>query len=297
MNPAFRFFDLDAQNELATLEDFFGDWAGSSEESIVIFSPHDDDALLGAGYLILAALTEQVHVHVIIFNKGDAGYSDPLSSATIVETRKKETKASYQVLGLNDSCLTRLDLPDFSGNAYVGLYKPVDERRAKPVGTFKLLLTFLRQIKATRLVFANGFREHIDHSAVAQTGIFYAPQAGDPVVVDWAEPSSIKTCLEYSVWGAFDPVEVARRSAVSGSLPANLAILASDEMERQVQESLQQFHSQQAIIQGILENRKEREMDGGYIELYMRVDPRPKLDYTPYKEIVKSLMSMKENDE
>jgi LmbE family N-acetylglucosaminyl deacetylase len=295
MNSAFRFFDLDTRNEFLSIEDFFSDWTGSSDETIVIFSPHDDDALLGAGYLILAALRARVKVHVVIFNKGDAGYSDPSSSSTIVETRKQETKAAYHVLGLDDSSLLRLDLPDFSGNAYVGLYKPVDEHHAKPVGTFKRLLTFLRKIKATRLVFANGFREHIDHSAVAQTGIWYAPQAGDPVVVDWAEPSSIKTCLEYSVWGAFDPVEITRRSAISDSLPANLAIMASNEMEQQIQDALQQFQSQQAIIQGILENRKEREVVGGYIELYMKVDPRPKLDYAPYKELISTLM--KKNDE
>lgn len=296
MNPAFRFFDLDARAELQGIEALFGDWI-AGEESIVIFSPHDDDALLGAGYLILAGLAAGARVHVVIFHKGDAGYSDATFKSIIVETRKVETAAAYAVLGLDDSSITRLDLPDFSGNAYIGLYKPVDEHYAKPVGTFKRLLTLLREIKATRLAFANGFREHIDHSAVAQTGIFYAPQAGDPVVVDWANPTPIKTCLEYSVWGAFDLVEATRRSARPGALPANLAILASDAMEQQVQDALQQFQSQQSIIQGILEERKEREVEGGHIELYMRVDPRPKLDYAPYKEIVKSLMELDKQDE
>ncbi|MBN2152924.1 MAG: PIG-L family deacetylase [Candidatus Lokiarchaeota archaeon] len=290
MNRDFRFFDLDARRELAGIGGFFPGWRARDEENVVVFSPHDDDAILGAGYAMLASLSHGASVHVVIFHKGDAGYSHASEKATIVETRKQETEAAYRALGIPPERLLRLELPDFSGNAYVGHRKPARDGGEPALGTFERLLVFLRQTRVTRLLFANGFREHVDHSAVAASGIFYGPQAGDPVVVDWAEPWAISSFVEYSVWGSFDPVEAVRRavaSQVGPAMPANLAIVASEGEERRVEQSLQSFASQQSIIKGILENRKERRTEKlGFVELYMAIDPRPRLDYGPYKKLI-----------
>ncbi len=297
MNRDFRFFDLDARRELADIGQFFPDWRAMKEEHVVILSPHDDDAILGAGYAILASLFQGAHVHIVIFHKGDAGYSIAADKATIVETRKHETTAAYRALGIPPEHLLRLELPDFSGNAFVGRCKPARDGEESPLGTFDRLLVFLRKTRATRLLFANGFREHIDHQAVAASGLFYGPQAGDPVVVDWAEPWPISSFLEYSVWGNFDPIEAIRRApgiAGNTAMPANLAIVASEKEEQRVQLALQAFASQQAIIKGILKNREERRVaGGGFIELYMAVDPRPKLDYRPYKKMIEEIEGMK----
>ncbi|MEX2682520.1 MAG: PIG-L deacetylase family protein [Candidatus Sigynarchaeota archaeon] len=297
MSLDFRFFDLDARRELAGISEFFPNWRSPKEETVVILSPHDDDAILGAGYAILASLAQGARVRIVIFHRGDAGYSTESEKSTIVGTRKRETEAAYRVLGISPEYLLRLELPDFSGNAYVGHRKPTGDGDEPPLGTFERLLVFLRKTRATRLLFANDFREHIDHTAVAASGFYYGPQAGDPVVVDWAEPWAISSFMEYSVWGTFDPVESIRRGAVIAgrpAMPANLAIVASESDERRVQEALQSFASQQAIIKGILENRKERRVaTGGYIELYMAVDPRPRLDYAPYKKLVEEITGKK----
>nr|MDO8084204.1 PIG-L family deacetylase [Candidatus Sigynarchaeum springense] len=297
MSLDFHFFDLDARREMAGIGEFFPKWRSSNEEAVVILSPHDDDAILGAGYAILASLSQDARVRVVIFHKGDAGYSSASEKATIVETRKHETEAAYRALGIPPEHLLRLELPDFSGNAYVGHHKPTIDGDGAPLGTFERLLVFLRKTRATRLLFANGFREHIDHAAVAASGLYYGPQAGDPVVVDWAEPWTVSSFMEYSVWGSFDPVEAIRRGgAATGkpAMPANLAIVAGEGVERRVQQALQSFASQQAIIKGILENRKERRVaTGGFIELYMTVDPRPRLDYAPYKKLVEEITTKK----
>jgi hypothetical protein len=293
MNRGFRFFDLDTKKELQGIRQFFPHWRASEGENVVIFSPHDDDAILGASYVMLASLAENAQVHVVIFHKGDAGYSNVTDKATIVGIRARETEAAYRTLGIPPERVLRLELPDFSGNAYVGRYKPTREGEESSLGTFERLLVFLRRTRATRLLFANGFREHIDHTAVAASGLFYGPQAGDPVVVDLAEPWDIMSFMEYSVWGNFDPVEAIRRAAGNPgvtTMPANLAIVASESEERLVQQALQAFASQQAIIRGILEGRKERRVAGDwFIELYMAVDPRPRLDYRPYKKIIEEI--------
>nr|MDO8112480.1 PIG-L family deacetylase [Candidatus Sigynarchaeota archaeon] len=291
LDQTFRFLDLDAETELHGIEAFFPAW--NAGEHVAFFSPHDDDAMLGAGYLMLAAQAAGAVAHLVIFHRGNAGYSKPTDKETIVEVRKKETVASYRGLGISQNNILRLDLPDFSGNAYLGMFKPVQPGQDQSTGTFERLLVFLRKSKVSRLVFANGFREHIDHAAVAQSAILYGPQAGDPVVVDWAEPWTIQSFIEYSVWGNFDPVESIRRSAEKNHLPANRAIIANEAAEQKIQSALQQFHSQQAIIKGILENRKERKIDQGYLELYMQVDPRPKLDYNPYKQSINHILKKK----
>jgi hypothetical protein len=299
MKGNFRFFDLDARKELEGIGQFFPNWRSSKEENVVVLSPHDDDGILGAGYAILASISQGAHVHVVIFNRGDAGYSKASEKATIVETRKLETTSAYRALGIPPERIFRLELPDFSGNAYVGRCKPTCDGDEASLGTFERLIVFLRKTRATRLLFANGFREHIDHTAVAESGLLYGPQVGDPVVVDWADPWTISSFMEYAVWGSFDPLEAIRRGVGNpgtDTLPANLAIVASEGEERRVQQALQAFASQQAIIKGILENRKERLVaGGGFIELYMAIDPRPRLDYRPYKRIMEEIDGKKSN--
>jgi LmbE family N-acetylglucosaminyl deacetylase len=294
MNATFTFLDLDHGAASTNIAGFFEGLTDPRAESIIILSPHDDDALLGAGYAIIAALQSGARVHVVIFHAGDAGYSIAAEKETIIATRRLETIAAYKVLGLRESNITRLELPDFSGNAYVGHKKPGKGNEAIEAGTFRQMLVLLRKLKATRVLAANGFREHIDHVAVADTGIFYTPQVGDPVVVDWAEPWPVKTFMEYSVWGGFDPVESMRRNAAPDALPANRVIVAPDPIEQQVQAALREYRSQQAIIKGILDNRRERKIANGYLELYMEIDPRPKLDYLPYKQRVDAILKNKQ---
>src|SRR5512137_668950 len=112
MKANFRFFDLDARKELEGIGQFFPNWRSSKEENVVILSPHDDDGILGAGYAILASLAQGAHVRVVIFNRGDAGYSNASEKATIVETRRHETTAAYRALGIPPEHLLRLELPD-----------------------------------------------------------------------------------------------------------------------------------------------------------------------------------------
>ncbi len=62
-------------------------------------SPHDDDAVLGTGYLIQAVAESGGEPFVFIFCNGNGGYSIPEDKGTIVEKRAAETKAAYLELG------------------------------------------------------------------------------------------------------------------------------------------------------------------------------------------------------
>ena len=90
----------------------------------MVFSPHDDDGILGAGYAILAALANGAQVYVAIFCDGWAGYSTPEESATIVEQRRRETVAAYGALGIPEEHIVRFDYPDLSLWSWLGWHLP-----------------------------------------------------------------------------------------------------------------------------------------------------------------------------
>jgi len=65
-----------------------------AKERVAIFSPHDDDAVLGTGYLIQAVAESGGEPFVFIFCNGNGGlYSIPEDKGTIVEKRAAETKS------------------------------------------------------------------------------------------------------------------------------------------------------------------------------------------------------------
>ena len=83
-------------------------------EHLVIISPHDDDAVLGAGGLIKARSELRLKTTVLILTDGSLGYSKPEEKDTIVETRKQETKKCYEMLGADVVFLDFLPLAVFT---------------------------------------------------------------------------------------------------------------------------------------------------------------------------------------
>ena len=113
-------------------------------------------------------------------------------------------------------------------------------------------------------------------------------QAGDPVGADWGAPSEIRSALQYSVWGDLSPED----ALIHGDDPrirANRAIVAEYGLETKIGQALAEWESQGQIIRGLLEARRDRDCGLGMMELYIDLDPRPKLDYAPYGELIRSL--------
>jgi len=61
-------------------------WQGD-RECFLFVSPHDDDAVLGAGLLMQLAKREKVPVYVLIVTDGSMGYCTMQEQATITQTR------------------------------------------------------------------------------------------------------------------------------------------------------------------------------------------------------------------
>ena len=65
------------------IEVLFPDWK-KGDERLCVYSPHDDDAIFGAGYAMRAAMDDGAEVFVIIVCSGGCGYSTPEEKDTIV---------------------------------------------------------------------------------------------------------------------------------------------------------------------------------------------------------------------
>jgi LmbE family N-acetylglucosaminyl deacetylase len=246
-------------------------------ERVAFFSPHDDDALLGAGQLILGTVGSGGLPIVFVFCRGDAGYSTPEEKKGIVARRMKETVKAYGRVGVRKQDIRFFGIPDFSLMAHL------DRRPPWGKGIFDQVVSSLRRERISRIVFSSGHLEHWDHTAVFKAGVYTSSQAQDPILADLGEPFPAETYLAYSVWGDFEPAPAGQ------NISADLGILAAEEDEKRLIEAIKEFSSQARIIRAIVASRKKRKTRGGYLELYKSIKLRRPIDYSPYFDLLESI--------
>jgi hypothetical protein len=266
-----EFVDFAALRRGPDIELIFPGW--KKGETVAFLSPHDDDVLLGAGYLLKAVLDQGGIPMVYIFCAGDAGYSTIEEKAVISGIRRQEAEDAYGALGIPLENLMLWKVPDFS------LMPQVNRKYADQSGLFDEQVSLFRAQGVSRVVCASGYYEHWDHTAVFYMGLYTSPQAGDPILADLGVPQPVKTCLIYSVWGDFDPA-----LGISPAVRADKAVLADFETEESLREAVQRFVSQRPIFQSIVAHRDKRKSDQGFLELYQDVRIRPQTDFAPYFE-------------
>ena len=255
------------------------------DEVLVVMSPHDDDAIIGTGYAMLAAQQAGAEIYVVIFCRGDAGYSTVEEKDTIEEVRMRETVACYGRLGIPEDHILRMNYPDFSAIGHWGWEKADGEP-----GDMPTILRFLREKKVTRVLIPNHYHEHIDHLAVHLMTSFDCPQAGDAALVDYGTPHAVRSTLEYSVWADLDP-EDALVNGRPSDLRANRILVASADVEEKIDYAIEAYVSQAKIIEGLVKARTERKTaKGDFVEVYISFDCRPKISFKPYIDWVDEMM-------
>lgn len=277
------YVDLQQQQVGRSIDTLFPGWR-SGDERLLVLSPHDDDALLGAGYAMQACRDHGADLYVCILCDGRAGYSREEERDGIVQVRMAESRAAYASVGVDGQHLVHLGLPDFSLRNHVGLLLAGGEP-----GAMRAVVELLRRARITRLMIPNGYREHSDHQAAFDIGRYDGVQAGDPVAVDWGLPYAIRSTLQYSVWGDFCP-EDALVQGRDPAIRANRALVVQQAVEDGIARALAGWHSQQAIIAGLLEARRSRDCGLGLMELYIALETRPALDYAPYARLIRSIV-------
>jgi LmbE family N-acetylglucosaminyl deacetylase len=268
-----NFLSLERSQKIALL---FPGW--KKGEKVAFYSPHDDDAILGAGYLILATIKSGGAPYVFVFCQGDAGYSTLQEKRSIVKRRKKEAALAYGRLGVPENSVHFFDIPDFS------LMGRLDRRLPQGKGVFDPMISTLRAGHISRAVFSSGYLEHWDHTAVFNAGVYLSSQAQDPILVDLGKPFPMKTYLAYSVWGNFEPSPFGR-----DEIRADLGVLAAAQEENRVLDAIKAFSSQDHIIQDIVAHREKRRSEEGYLELYKNIPVREPIDYSAYFHILRKI--------
>ena len=280
----YNYFNLRNKNYSNDINLLFPGWEGSREK-LAVFGAHDDDPLIGAGYAMAAAMENGAEVFAVIFCKGDCGYSDPSQKDTIVEIRRKENIDAFNSFGIKDQNIIRFEYPDFSLGQYIGHKLQNGEE-----GSLIKVLDFIRANGITRVMLPNGYREHSDHTAAYQITMADVIQAGDAVVSDRGKIQKVKNYLQYSVWADFPYDDAIICGEKLPGIRANRAICCSEDVEKKVTTALEKYVSQMAIIRDLIASRKERLTSMGYLELYIDLDPRPKLSYTNYVSFIESIV-------
>lgn len=271
----FTYCNVDTKQINSDINQIFPDFC--ENEVVAVMSPHDDDAIIGAGYAILAAKEAGADVFVVIFCRGDAGYSTVEEKSTIEEVRTEETYDCYERLGIPRDHILRMNFPDFSAINNCGW-----EKADKTAGEMPVILRFLREKRVTRVMIPNHYHEHIDHFATYIMTSFDTPQAGDAALVDYGTPHKVKSTLQYSVWADLDPEDALVNSRPT-DLRANRILVVNDEVEKKIAGAISAYVSQTEIIRGLVESRRERRTaSGDYLEVYIAFECRPKINFLPY---------------
>ncbi len=268
-----EFVDFLSLKRSQSIDLFFPGW--EKGEKVAFLSPHDDDVLLGASYLLMATLEQGGVPLIFIFCSGDAGYSSEEDKESIVGKRKKETKKAYGNLGIQEENIFCSDIPDFSLSPYINRNLP------KGRGLFEEQIKHFRQEKVSRVIFSSGFYEHWDHTAVYHMGIYTSPQAGDPILADLGTPHEPKSYYVYSIWGDFEPTK-----SEENPIRADKGILVDEDSENLVRRAVQEFSSQKKIFETVVDYREKRKSESGYLELYKTIHVREQIDFRAYFELL-----------
>ncbi|MDD4888593.1 MAG: PIG-L family deacetylase [Phycisphaerae bacterium] len=166
-------------------------WRGDQERFLFI-SPHDDDAVLGAGLLMQLAQREHVPVYLLIITDGAMGYCVPEERLTVSGIRHKETFAAYQTLGLPADHIVWMGFPDCQLSNYLGR-RPAASNDPTAIAGFtglqNSLTHHLRQIRPSQCFIPTHSDLHPDHRLAhdeLMISIFHAageiwPELGVPL--------------------------------------------------------------------------------------------------------------------
>lgn len=206
------------------------------EERWLFVSAHDDDLITGSGLLMQKAVQEGIPVEALITTDGSMGYCDIAERDTIAATRRKETVASFSIIGIKD--IIWLDFHD--GDLYVhGGRKKAEPNSPCIIQGFTGLQNaytyHLRKFRPTRVFVPTGNDIHPDHKITYEElliSLFHCsgdiwPELGTPL-------SFIPSVYEMAVYCSFSGEPNLKVTADNASFKKKLAGIAAYTSQRQI---------------------------------------------------------------
>jgi LmbE family N-acetylglucosaminyl deacetylase len=212
-------------------------WQGKKERFLVI-SPHDDDAVLGAGLLIQLAKRENVPVHIMIVTDGSMGYCSIKEKDTIAEIRRGETFECYQSLSVPKANIIWLGFPDCRLNNFRGRSPTNSDNHLAIEGFVGLQNTFtyyLRKIKPTQCFLPTNNDLHPDHRIIFEEfliSLFHSagniwPELGRPL-------NKVPYINTYAVYCDFAAPPTLRMRTPMSYLDKKLKAIAAFRSQKQI---------------------------------------------------------------
>jgi len=231
----------------------------AKQDRWLFVSPHDDDACIGAGLWIQAALASGAGVDLLVVTDGRMGYCQSENRNTIIETRRMETYDSCATLGVDQQHVHYIDYPDgalvsLQGRQAKHERPDIDDIRGY-VGLQNAMTFYLRSVGPTRIVVPTATDLHPDHRIThseLMISLFHAsgtiwPELGPPM-------NQIPRVYEMAVYCDFGQ-------------PPNLRVRAGQRAFDRKLASIKAFRSQDQIAQ-LVQNVRT----GGPIEHLCELD-------------------------
>jgi len=212
-------------------------WQDKKEHFLMI-SPHDDDAVLGAGLLIQLAKRENVPVHILIVTDGSMGYCSVDEKDSIAQIRRNESFECYQSLGVPREHIVWLGFADCRLNDCRGR-RPAQTDSPLARGGFTGLqnsFTYhLRKIKPTQCFLPTSNDLHPDHRIIYDEfliSLFHAagniwPELGKPL-------GKVPYVNTYAVYCDFAAPPTLRMRTPTSYLENKLKAIAAFRSQKQI---------------------------------------------------------------
>lgn len=162
-----------------------------ARQCFLFLSPHDDDAIIGGGLMIAAALSEGVPVHVAVVTDGAMGYCSMAEKGRISDIRRKETYASYGLLGVKRQNIHWIGYPDCQLTRYQGRVAAQagdPDVRQGFTGLQNTFTELLRTVRPTQVFLPTSADLHSDHRIVHSELVISCFHAAGAIWPELGEP-------------------------------------------------------------------------------------------------------------
>ncbi len=209
----------------------------AARERWLFVAPHDDDAVIGGGLWVDAAVQAGVQVDAIIVTDGRMGYCSAAQRLDIVPIRREETYESFAITGVPRQRVQYIGYPD------AGLFDLQGRRVAKPgepaleghVGLQNAMTWHLRRVRPTRVFVPSPADLHPDHRITYQElmiSIFHASGAVWPELGKRLD--LLPTVYEMAVYCDFSGPPNLHLSADAGAFEKKLEAIAAYRSQEQI---------------------------------------------------------------
>jgi LmbE family N-acetylglucosaminyl deacetylase len=239
MQGKFEFVRLvgDERRVGSNLADVSRHWQGKKERFLMI-SPHDDDAVLGAGLLIQLAKREKLPVHILVVTDGSMGYCSIKEKDSIADIRRNETFECYQKLGVPKENIVWLGFTDCRLNDYRGR-RPVETKESTAISGFTGLQNsftyYLRKIRPTQCFLPTNNDLHPDHRIIYDEFLISLFHAAGNIWPELSKPlSRVPYVNTYAVYCDFPAPPTLRMRAPVSYLENKLKAISAFRSQKQI---------------------------------------------------------------